>query len=86
MDQKLVETYLGRREQALGNEREFPLVYHALTADKRIGQSEAVELASRFLAPIAKSASRPKALRRVLCRHEKLMESRAAPASIGARR
>jgi len=45
-----------------------------------------VELASRFLAPIAKSTSRPKALRRVLYRHEKLLESRAASASIAARR
>jgi hypothetical protein len=86
VDQQLVATYLGKLEQALGDERKFPEVYDALTADKRIAQPEAVELASRFLAPIPKSTSRPKALRRVLYRHEMLLESRAKSASIGARR
>ncbi len=86
MDHELVEAYLAKLEKALGDEKQFPLVYEALTADKSVAQPEAVELASRFLAPIAKSTSRPKALRRVLYRHEKLLESRAASASIAARR
>jgi hypothetical protein len=86
VDQRLVDTYLQKLETALGDEQKFPLIYKALTADKRITQPEVVELASRFLAPIAKSTSRPKALRRVLYRHEKLLESRAASASIAARR
>jgi len=83
---RLVDDYLAKLEKALGDEQKFPLVYETLTADKRIAQPEAVELASRFLAPIAKSTPRPKALRRVLYRHEKLLESRAASASIAARR
>jgi hypothetical protein len=86
MDYQLVDEYLDRLEKVLGDEQQFPLVYKSLTADKRVAQPEAVELASRFLAPIAKSTSRPKALRRVLYRHEKLLESRAASASIAARR
>ena len=86
VDHQLVDTYLDRLEKVLGDEQQFPLVYESLTADKRVAQPEAVELASRFLAPIAKSTSRPKALRRVLYRHEKLLESRAASASIAARR
>ncbi len=86
VDHQLVDTYLDRLEKVLGDEQQFPLVYKSLTADKRVAQPEAVELASRFLAPIAKSTSRPKALRRVLYRHEKLLESRAASASITARR
>lgn len=86
VDHQLVESYLDKLEKTLGDEQRFPLVYKALADDKRIAQPEAVELASRFLAPVAKSTSRPKALRRVLFRHEKLIESRAASASIGARR
>ena len=83
---QLVDAYLDRLEEVLGDEQKFPAVYDALTADKRIAQPEAVELASRFLAPIAKSTSRPKALRRVLYRHEKLLKSRAVSASMAARR
>ena len=86
VDHQLVDTYLVRLEKVLGDEQKFPLLYEALTADRRIAQPEAVELASRFLAPVAKSTSRPKALRRVLYRHEKLIKSRAASASIAARR
>jgi hypothetical protein len=81
-----VETYLAELEKALGDEKKFRPLYEALLGDKRVGQAEAVELSSRFLGPIAKSTSRPKALRRVLYRHEKLLESRAASASIAARR
>jgi hypothetical protein len=86
VDHQLVDTYLGRLEEVLGDEQKFEAVYEALTADRRIAQPEAVELASRFLAPMAKSTSRPKALRRVLYRHEKLLESRAASASMAAPR
>ena len=86
VDHQLVDTYLDKLENALGDEQKFPLVYKALSADERVAQPEAVELASRFLAPVAKSTSRPKALRRVLYRHEKLLKSRAASASIAARR
>jgi hypothetical protein len=86
MGHQLVDAYLDRLEEVLGDEQKFSAVYEALTADKRIAQAEAVELASRFLAPIAKSTSRPKALRRVLYRHEKLLESRAVSASMAARR
>jgi hypothetical protein len=86
VDRQLVETYLQKLETALGDEQTFPSIYKALTSDKRINQPEAVELASRFLAPLAKSTSRPKALRQVLYRHEKLLESRAASASIAAPR
>jgi hypothetical protein len=86
VDHQLVDHYLGRLEQVLGDEQKFQAVYEALTADKRVTQPEAVELASRFLAPIAKRTSRPKALRRVLYRHEKLLEARAVSASMAARR
>ena len=74
MDHKLVAIYLGNLEQTLEDANRFPELYRNIVADKRIGQPEAVELASRFLDPIAKSTSRPKALRRLLYRHEKMME------------
>ena len=86
MDSKyLVTDYLQRLETALGDDTLFRPLFRELCADKRITKLEAVELASLFLAPTPPSTSRPKALQRVLYRHEKLMESRAASASIGGR-
>jgi hypothetical protein len=85
VNSQLVSHYLEKLEAALGKD-EFPAVHAELCADTRIGQAEAVEILSRFLAPVAKSTPRTKALRRIVYRHEKLLESRAASASIAARR
>lgn len=82
---ELIEAYLAKLDAALGHDATFRAVYNELCADKRIGKSDAVGIASRFFAPIAPSTSRPKALLKVLERHEKLMESRSASSTIGGR-
>jgi len=80
---QLVETYLRRLEAALGNDGLFRAVYRELSADKNITKIEAIEIASRFFEPMAQSATRPKALKKILSRHEKLLDSRDASKSIG---
>lgn len=83
--QELVDSYLQRLEAALGNEGMFRIVYRELSADKRADREAVIEIASRFFETTPASTSRPKALQKVLCRHEKLMESRRASSSIGGR-
>lgn len=80
---QLVENYLQRLEAALGNDGMFRAVFRELSADKSISKVEAIEIASRFMEPMAQSATRPKALQKILYRHEKLLDSRDAAKSIG---
>ncbi len=82
---KLVETYLQRLEAALGNDLPFRALLRELSADRNITKTEAIEIASRFFEPMARSTTRPKALRKILDRHEKLLDSRAASYSIGGK-
>jgi len=82
---QLIESYLQRLEGALGNDALFRVVFSELSDDKNISKHEAVEIASRFFEPMARSSSRPKALQKILYRHEKLLKSRAASSSIGGR-
>ena len=80
---QLVESYLQRLETALGNDGLFRAVYRELSADKNITKVEAIVIASQFFEPMAQSATRPKALQKILYRHEKLLDSRNASKSIG---
>jgi hypothetical protein len=72
MNEKLVNSYLGKLEASLGEERRFMDVYNELLEDQAIQQAEAVAIASRFVAPTAASTPRGKALERVLRRHSSL--------------
>jgi hypothetical protein len=86
MDPKqLVEEYLKRLEVAFGNDEVFRALHKELNDDKRVTRVMAIEIASRFYAPMPPSSSRPKALRKILERHEKLMYSRAASSTIGGK-
>jgi hypothetical protein len=80
---QLIESYLQRLEAALGKDAAFRAIHRELTTDKHVTRVEAVEIASRFLEPLAPSTTRPKALQRILYRHEKLLDSRAASSTIG---
>ena len=85
MDTKeLVESYLQRLEAALGNDTLFRSLHRELSADVRINKTEAIEIASRFFEPMPASATRRKAMQKILYRHQKLMDSRAASETIGA--
>jgi hypothetical protein len=86
MNTQLTANYLARLEAALGYEQRFPAIHAELGGDQRVGQPEMIEILSRFLAPVAQSTSRPKAWRRILYRHEKLLEARAVSASMAAKR
>lgn len=83
LDEELVTDYLKRLERALGNDHAFRKLYDEIKSDRRVSRIEAVELASRFLSPIAPSTPRTKALQTVMHRHEKLMDNRAASRAIG---
>jgi hypothetical protein len=85
MDFKLVESYLKRLQAALGNEEMFRSLYSEPKADKRVEKAEAIQIASRSVTPMAPSTTRTKALQKVLWRHERLLEGRAASASIGGK-
>lgn len=80
---QLTDSYLRRLESTLGEDAKFRLVFRELSNDKRITRIQAVEIASRFFAPLPASTPRPKALQKILHRHEKLLESRAASSTIG---
>lgn len=82
---ELIESYLQKLEAALGNEGMFRIVYRELSADKRADREAVIEIASRFFETTPASTSRPKALQKILHRHEKLMESRGASSSIGGK-
>jgi hypothetical protein len=83
---QLVDSYLKRLEAALGNDELFRALHRELGADtNRVTKTEMIEIASRFFEPMAPSTSRPKALQKILYRHEKLMESRAASSTIGGK-
>ena len=81
----VIDCYLARLEASLGDDAAFRAVYSELCADKRITQADVVSIASRFLSPIASSTSRPKALKHILKRHEKLLDHRNAASVIGSR-
>ncbi len=81
----LIEDYLQKLETSLGSDPAFRVVLSSLEADQRIGRTEAADLASRFFGPVAPSTSRPKALQRILLRHQKLLDARAAAATIGGK-
>ena len=82
VNQQLVNDYLERLEAALGNDAAFRALFRDLEADRRVTKIEAVELATRFLGPTPPSTSRPKALQRVLQRHQKIVDFKRASESI----
>lgn len=82
MDRSLVDDYLRRLEAALGDDSTFRALFRELDADKRVTKIEAIELATRFLGPTPLSTSRPKALQRVLHRHQKLVDFKRSSESI----
>ena len=82
---ELIESYVRKLEAALGDEGMFRIVYRELSADKRADRDAVVEIVTRFYEPTPASTSRPKALLKILLRHEKLMESRGASSAIGGK-
>jgi hypothetical protein len=83
MSEALIDDYVKRLEAALGDERKFRLLFEELFADERVGQLEAVTIASRFYGRMPAGTSRAKALERVRERQEKLMDFKKRPSTAG---
>ena len=79
-----IESYLKKLTTALGNDGSFRVMHQRLDADKQMSKADVVEVASRFVSPLPQSTSRPKALRAIMDRHERLLEGRAGSANIGS--
>jgi hypothetical protein len=60
MDQSLVNYYLKKLDDALGDDVAFRALFREIDADKRVTTVEAVELATRFLGPTPPSTSAQK--------------------------
>jgi hypothetical protein len=83
--ERLIACYVKRLQAALGNDEIFRALHGELGADRRVTKTSMVEIVSRFFVPMPAGTTRPMALRKILDRHQKLMASRAASASIGGR-
>ncbi len=73
IDEAVVISYLSKLEAALGDEDAFTPLFEALVDDEKVGQAEAVSIASEFVSRTAQSTSRAKALDKVLKRHTALI-------------
>jgi hypothetical protein len=83
VDDYLVSDYVKRLEAALGDNAKFEPLLQELQADERVGQAEAVAIASEFYGKTPKGTSRPKALGRILDRQVKLMKFKQQPSTSG---
>lgn len=83
MNDHLVDDYVRRLEAALGDDAKFEPLLAELRADERVGQAEAIAIASRFYGPTRKSTSRPKAIARIRERHVELMTFKRQPSTAG---
>jgi hypothetical protein len=85
-DQQVVSRYLAALNQALGDESAFTALFNAIKRDGSVRQAEAVALASAFVAPMAKSTAKGKALDSVRRRHKSLrsFQLKRAAASRGS--
>lgn len=85
MDTSIVEAYLAQLEAALGKADPFASVVSRIKADPAMGQAEVVALASRFVAPMAPSTSKKRALERIVGRHESLITFQLKRRAVGGR-
>ena len=81
----IVASYLTRLEAALGDDQSFLPVFEALYSDSRVGQAEAVALASAFVSKTAGGTPRGKALDRILKRHTSLTSFRLKQRAMAGR-
>jgi hypothetical protein len=72
LDENIITAYVAKLTETLGDDKAFTPIFEALKADHTVHQSEAVEIATRFVAKTAESTPRSKALERVWKRHAAL--------------
>ncbi len=83
VDDRLVGDYVARLEAVLGTSEKFDALLEELQTDARVGQAEAVAIASLFYGKTAKGTTRPKALERIRQRQAKLMKFKRQPSTSG---
>jgi hypothetical protein len=83
MNEALINDYFKRLEAALGDDDAFMPLLEELRRDARVGQPEAVEIATRFFGHTPSKTTRPKALSRIRERHDKLMSFKRNPSTAG---
>lgn len=85
MDQTRVDDYVIRLEANLGDDDAFMTTYERLQTDPELSVAAAVRIASKFVAPMAASTSKQKALERILKRHQNLMSFKRKQKAVGGR-
>jgi hypothetical protein len=85
MNKELVDHYVARLVDALGNDRNFAAVFADLKFDQHLNLEDLVAVASKFTSPLAASSSRSKALERILTRHTNLMSVKLKQRAVGGR-
>jgi hypothetical protein len=83
MNSSIVDDYVRRLENALGDDRKFGALFDELSADGRVDQSGAVAIATIFYGHTSARTPRSKALGRVRERHLKLMKFKRQPSTAG---
>jgi hypothetical protein len=83
VDEAFVDEYVRKLEAALGDEGKFGEAFSELVADERVGQPEAVAIATKFVGRTAKGTSRPKALDRIRDRNTKLVNFKRQTSTSG---
>lgn len=84
MDQQQIEQFVSDLEASYKEPEAFSKVFEKLKAAS-VRREEAVEIASRFMGKMAKSATKQAALKRIWARHESLMDNRAKRRAFGGR-
>lgn len=84
MDQQQIEQFVSDLEASYKEPESFSKVFEKLKSTS-VRREEVVEIASRFMGKMAKSASKQAALKRIWARHEALMDNRAKRRAFGGR-
>ncbi|MFN3867728.1 MAG: hypothetical protein ACK4MF_01535 [Hyphomicrobiaceae bacterium] len=85
MNEAIVDRYLSELSSAVGQDEAFSSVFGRIKSDPAVTQVEAVALASRFVAPMAQSTPKKRALERIEARHESLSMFKNKQRAVGGR-
>jgi hypothetical protein len=84
-DYARVDAYAAQLERALGNDEAFMVVFEELRNGSDLNTADLIAIASKFVAPMAASSTKQKALDRILKRHQNLMSFKRKQKAVGGR-
>jgi hypothetical protein len=85
MGDSQIAEYVSRLEAALGDEGSFVPIIEELRKSREVTTPDLVEIASKFVAPMAASSTKQSALERILKRHQNLMSFKRKQKAVGGR-